>query len=120
MQRPCREPVRLRTHLVEPKLRVIAIDKVELGRTSVDHNISIDNSSDGVPAEERWNMKVRGAPTVSVLVPENGNVDGDFTVTFSGGTIRLNGSPTGKTPDQVFLTCNIQSGDEITFIVVRP
>ena len=63
-------------------------------------------------------MKVRGEPTVTVLAPANDNVDGDFTVSFTGGTIRLNGSPTGKTPDQVFLTCPLL--DDITFTVVRP
>ena len=63
-------------------------------------------------------MEVRGAPTVT-LNPED-DINGDFTATFSGGTIRLKGTPTGKAPDLVFLTCNIQTGDEITFDVVRP
>ncbi len=103
--------------LTEAGAFLVNIDKVELGDPSIDHNISIDNSIDGVPAEERWNMKVRGEPTVTV-VGGDGTVDGNFTVRFTGGTIRLNGSPTGKTPDQVFLTCSLL--DDITFMVVRP
>ncbi len=105
--------------LTEAGAFLVAVDKAALGDPSIDHNMSIDNNIDGVPAEERWNMKVRGEPTVTV-VGGDGTVDGDFTVRFSGGTIRLNGSPTGKTPDQVFLTCDIQDGDEIAFTVVRP
>ena len=46
--------------LTEAGAFLVNVDKGELGLTSVDHNISIDNSIDGVPREERWNMKVRG------------------------------------------------------------
>ncbi len=106
--------------LTEAGAFLVNVDKVELGRTSVDHNISFDNDLDGGPAEERWNMKVRGPPTVTVEDPDDGDVSGNFTVMFTGGTIRLKGTPTGKAPDLVFLTCDIQDGDEITFTVVRP
>ncbi len=105
--------------LTEAGAFLVNVDKVELGRTSVDHNISFDNDLDGGPAEERWSMNVRGEPTVTV-VGGDGTVNGNFTVKFTGGTIRLKGTPTGKAPDLVFLTCDIQDGDEITFAVVRP
>ncbi|MEE8241486.1 MAG: hypothetical protein V3R16_09485 [Nitrospirales bacterium] len=100
--------------LTEAGSFLVNIDKGELGDTSVDHNISFDNDLDGGPAEERWSMEVRGA-TVTL---DMGDINGDFTATFSGGTIRLKGTPTGKAPDLVFLTCPLL--DDITFRVVRP
>ncbi len=106
--------------LTEAGAFLVAVDKAALGDPSIDHNMSIDNNIDVVPAEERWIMKVRGEPTVKVLDPQDGNVDCDLKVEFSRGTIRLKGTPTGKAPDLVFLTCDIQDGDEITFTVVRP
>ncbi len=99
--------------LVQPLVaREVAvwIDKTALGGTSETHRIHhADNSEIG-------GIKIKVfAPTVTV----SGSISGNFSATFSGGDIRVSGSPTGKVKDRVHLTCAIQDGDEITFTVVR-
>ncbi len=99
--------------LVQPLVArevVVWIDKTALGGTSETHRIHhADNSEIG-------GIKIKVlAPTVTV----SGSISGDFSATFSGGDIRVSGSPTGKVKDRVHLTCAIQPGDDITFTVVR-
>ena len=83
----------------------VLIDTRVLDGPSEDHRIVI--FGDGI--------KVQDAPMVTA-----GDISGDFTATFSGGNIELTGIPTGGNfGSHVHLTCPIQTGDDITFDVVR-
>ena len=91
----------------------VGIDKRVLEGSSEDHNIFILSSVESVARV----ITVRDAPTVRVEPPD---LTGDFTATFTRGIIELTGNPGDKTPDHVHLSCEIQTGDDITFTVVRP
>ncbi len=59
-------------------------------------------------------FRVGGSPTVTV----EGDRDGNFTATFSGGHLDMRGIPPWER-NQIILRCDITAGDEITFDVMR-
>ncbi len=89
----------------------VGIDKRVLEGSSEDHNIFILSNVESVARV----ITVRDAPTVRVEPPD---LTGDFTATFTRGIIELTGNPGDKAP-HVHLSCEIQTGDGITFTVER-
>ncbi len=97
----------------------MTIDKNDLGSPSADNNIFVTwQEGENGPFEVSMRFAKRlpeaGSPTVTVL---EGDINGDFTAKFSGGSSALLGDVDGKPNEHLHLVC--PNLDEVVITVER-
>lgn len=96
----------------------VDIDKNNLGSASKDHKISVTwKDASGGPFDVRLGTARKLRPGEhAVAEVTSGNINGDFTVAFSGGTVLLK-NRTGRVRDHFSLAC--PNEDVVTMVLVR-
>lgn len=110
-------------HLEQVRFFEMTIDKTALGSASAGHNIGstfTDIAEDAtellISLRAGTNKKLLPGVSATVTVLGGGNIDGNFTVEFSGGAASVR-DRTGKVKDHVELAC--PNLDIITVVVTR-